>query len=222
MRYDKLKEPLTMLGLFPGEESLLMLLPLIYVARSNGAIAPPEQAKIEAIAQRIVDPGDHTREILRCWLEAPLTHRYIARGLEILRQLARAPDEPSVEPYDLNWLLVECEAMARAAAHWRGSPWQIDSGQREALEEVARILSVDHGSTWDEVLRELNTQRPRVTVPPSGEPLRGGIQPVEGEAPNRPLEERHLRRVAHPHRAYRALRTQLEDDEATEPSGGII
>jgi hypothetical protein len=175
MYHNPLERALRRLGLGPHEDRLLLLLPVLYVARAKGTLTPEESARVAAIARRDLGLGHHGVEVAVRWATEPIPDTVLHDALRELGRAARAPDVPDIDGYDVEWLLSEGEAMAReAAAHSRRS-WSMDRRQRAALLRAAEVLGVDHGMPWGELLVALgDTSQPSDTfVRP--EPLRGGV-----------------------------------------------
>jgi hypothetical protein len=168
------------LGLEPADYRLLELLPLVHVAWADGAIEGVEREKIIALGEARYAMSERGRYVLDHWLAERPSHEYVERGLGELRRLASAPDEILIDHSDLRAILERCELIAQTAPA-EESLQAVTPEQEAAVAELARLLQVDHGLSWSELLREVDettssqdsgerTSESRISRPPPLKP----------------------------------------------------
>lgn len=156
MELDRLEKSLRHLGLDRSNYKVLKMLPLVYVAWSNGQVAPEQEARITELAHRHFAIGKGGEAILQSWLKKRPTSNYFHEGLRDTLLLSWAPDEWGFEVDELQALLAHAEAIARTTARAMDAPEAVSLKEREALAEIARELKVDSGESWAELIQELN------------------------------------------------------------------
>lgn len=155
MERDRLKKSLEELGIPPADFKVLKLLPLIYVAWSDGRIERAQKQFIHDFAMENYELSPAGIAILNQWLDQRPTHEYIAKGLHDIYRLALAEDDIEVDFSELPGLLDHAEAVGRTTAKALEHPERMSHDADEALEEVARELHIDHGESWGKLLQEL-------------------------------------------------------------------
>jgi hypothetical protein len=155
MLRDRLKHSLQNLGIDDTNYRVLKLLPLVYVAWSNGTIDGVERRRLLDLAQTHFKIGKRGEAILTNWLVEQPTAAYFREGLHDVLLLAHAPDEWEFDVDELPGLLVHAEAIARASAEAMGAPFSVNPDEERALREVAAELGVDDGESWAALLAEL-------------------------------------------------------------------
>lgn len=157
MERDKLRKSLTHLGIHPEDYRVLKLLPLIYVAWADGKMEGVQKERIHLHAARRYDLSARAMAVLERWLSHPPSHEYISEGLRDILFLARAQDDLEVDFSELPALLVHAERIARSTADALDQPASVSEEEEKALVEIARELHIDHGESWSQLLKELQT-----------------------------------------------------------------
>jgi hypothetical protein len=157
----ELERMLKELGLEPKSYRALMLLPLVYVAWADGKMEHVEIKRIEDFARQRLHFTPETTAVLDNWLKEAPSFRYVERGLEGLLGLALNEDMLAVDVDDLHDLLIHAETIARSTADALDDPNAVTEEEEVALGEIARLLEIDGGSTWKNVLEGLRTHYPR-------------------------------------------------------------
>jgi hypothetical protein len=143
------------LGINNSNYRVLKLLPLVYVAWSNGTIDTAERQRLLELAHRHFQIGEQGEKMLVKWLDERPTVDYFREGLNDVLFLAYAPDEWAFDVEELPGLLMHAEAIARASAEAMGVPFSVNPDEERALQEVAAMLGVDDGESWAALLGEL-------------------------------------------------------------------
>lgn len=156
---EELEQTLAALGLGRKSYRALMLLPLVYVAWADGKMEHVEVERIREFARERLHLSQETANALDGWLSEPPSRRNVEDGLRGL--LGVALDEQSLEVAldELPDLLLHAEAIARATADAFDDPSAVTREEEEALAEIARLLEVDGGSTWKQVLESVRSER---------------------------------------------------------------
>lgn len=147
------------LGINDSNYRVLKLLPLVYVAWSNGTIDATERQRLLDLAHRRFRIGPQGENMLVKWLDERPTAAYFREGLHDVVLLAYAPDEWAFDVEELPGLLMHAEAIARASAEAMGVPFSVDPDEERALHEIAAELGVDDGESWAALLGELAQAR---------------------------------------------------------------
>ena len=154
---EALIESLHKLGINEENYRVLSTLPLVLVAWSDGKVQTAEQNKIFRVAGErglLAGGGD---EVLTKWLEEKPTPAYFDLGLKTLVELARrrrgTGDDMSAR--NLRELLDMSFDVATTAGGLFGQLWTVSAVEREALDDMASILSVDDGQSWSELFEDL-------------------------------------------------------------------
>ncbi len=155
MELDRLRASLKHLKLDDSNYKVLKLLPLVYVAWSNGRMDAAQEERIIELAHDHFEIGRRGEELLRTWINERPTTEYIKEGLHDILLLAHAPDEWGFEVDELQGLISHAEQMAHLSASALNVESPVDDREKRALEEIARELDVDDGETWSELLAEL-------------------------------------------------------------------
>ncbi len=162
---EALEDTLDELGLEPQSYRALMLLPLVYVAWADGKMEKVEAEKIRELAREQLKLSAASVRALDGWLKKRPQRSQVENGLQSLLGFARDHSYLDVDVTQLPDLLIHAEAIARATGEVFDDPTAIGPEEDRALKEIARLLQVDGGATWKEVLEEL---RSRVPKPPQG------------------------------------------------------
>lgn len=134
-----------------------MLLPLVYVAWADGKMEDVEIARIDDIAKERFHFGARALAILDEWLLNRPSKEYFTEGLQELFLLAQTEEgEPLIHPEELHELLSHAEAVARATENAFDAPHAVVPEEVTALKELAKILDVDNGVSWRQLLDELD------------------------------------------------------------------
>jgi len=152
---DRMKASLRHLGIDNSNFKVLKLLPLVYVAWSNGTIDEAEQRRLLELAQRHFEIGEQGEKILKQWIANRPTASYFREGLHDVLLLSLAPDEWEFSVEELPGLLMHAEAIARASAEAIGAEFSFNPDEEQALRTIAAELGVDDGETWAALLTEL-------------------------------------------------------------------
>lgn len=154
MEADRMKRSLMHLGIPPADYRVLKLLPLIYVAWTDGKMDAAKKERIHSFAVQNYDLSASGAKVLEGWLEKQPSHDYIAEGLHDILLLAKAEDDLEVDFSELPGLLFHAETIATetGAALGRKHPSPEAEG---ALQEIAAELGIDHGESWAKLLEEL-------------------------------------------------------------------
>lgn len=159
MERDKLRSSLVRLGIRPEDYRVLKLLPLIYVAWSDGKMEGVEKERIHLFAARRYELSAAAVAVLDRWLSERPSHDYIIEGLRDILFLARAPDDLEVDFSELPALVAHAERIARSTADALDQPSAVSPDEEAALGEIARELHIDRGESWGALLKELHPRR---------------------------------------------------------------
>lgn len=157
-------QSLAEMGLRPSTYRALLLLPLVYVAWADGKMDHVEVRLIENFARERLHMTADTVAILDGWLRQRPSDEFVRNGLENLLGIALDEELIEVDVSELSDLLTHAEAIARATADSLDDPTAVTREEEAALAEIARLLQVDNGATWGELLRTLRTELPPVTA----------------------------------------------------------
>jgi uncharacterized tellurite resistance protein B-like protein len=160
MLRDKLRRSLARLEISAADYRVLKLLPMIYVAWADGKMEQVERERIHSFAALAYDLSPAAAALLERWLTKCPSHEYIVEGLRDIYVSALAEDDADVDLSELPALLSYAEAIARSTAEALDQPSAVTEAEERALEEIARLLHVDHGASWARVLSDLR-ERPR-------------------------------------------------------------
>ncbi len=155
MEVDKLRDSLARLAIPPDDYRLLKLLPLVYVAWADGKMATAQKQRIHAFAVEHFELSAAGAAVLQHWLTEPPTHDYITEGLRDILFLAKAQDDMGVDFSELPLLLAHAERIARSSGALLELGQSVSSDEEAALQEIARELHIDHGTSWTQLLKSL-------------------------------------------------------------------
>src|SRR5262245_51151272 len=158
-RHD-LERTLAGLGIEPASHRVLMLLPLVYVAWADGKMERVEVERIRRFARERLHSTTDTAKVLDGWLQKAPTRAYVERGLTGLLGVALDEEMLEVDMSELPDLLVHAESIARATGETLDDPNAVTAEEEQALIEIARLLEIDGGATWKQLLDALRTVRP--------------------------------------------------------------
>lgn len=156
----ELERTLADLDVGPSSYRALMLLPLVYVAWADGKMEGLEIERIERFAREHLHFTADTARVLHKWLAEAPPRQFVERGLTGLLGVALDEELLDVDVSELPDLLLHAETIARSTADALDDPTAISPEEEQALADIARLLQVDGGSTWKQVLLTLRTQRP--------------------------------------------------------------
>jgi hypothetical protein len=156
----ELERTLMSLGIRPSSYRALMLLPLIYVAWADGKMESVEVDHIRRFARERLHMTADTIAVLDNWLREAPSQAYVEAGLQGLLGVALDEDFLEVEVSELSDLLLHAERIARATADALDDPTAVTPEEEDALGEIARLLEIDGGTTWKQVLESLRTNYP--------------------------------------------------------------
>jgi len=148
------------LGLTKTTYRALMLLPLVYVAWADGHVQNVERDLILRFAKRSLHLTAETMKVIEGWLETAPSTEYVQKGLAGLLGIALDETMLEVDVSELPDLVVHAEALAAATAETLHDPSSVTPEEEAALAEIARLLQVDTGSSWKNVLDAVRTMRP--------------------------------------------------------------
>ncbi len=154
---DLHEDKLETLGLDTRSYRALLMLPAVYVAWTGGTLTAGAAASLEQMMQDLSLNESAVRAVRR-WLSERPTAGYVRHALGELRKLASAVDEPQFDFNLLQALMSHAEAVARAGVsdpRAAAAPWALSRAEMSAIDEVSRILGVDHGQTWANLMQEL-------------------------------------------------------------------
>lgn len=155
---DALLEQLSELNIHVDNHRVLALLPLVFVAWSDGQIQQAERELILDVAKNhdFVDEGG--KGLLELWLREPLTPEYYQKGFVVLKELARRERDPgaSMDAETLQELIALSLDVAKAAGGLFGMAWSVCAEEEVALAQIAAALSIDDGNAWTELLSDLD------------------------------------------------------------------
>jgi hypothetical protein len=155
MEADRMKRALLHLGIQPSDYRVLKLLPLVYVAWSDGLMDDVKKERIHAFAARHYDLSASGTAVLNSWLEKKPSHTYIAEALHDIFLLAQARDDLEFDFTELPGLLSYAETIATEAGAKLGQGVHANPAAESALQEAAAELHIDHGESWAKLLDEL-------------------------------------------------------------------
>ena len=156
----ELEKTLDGMGLSPATYRCLMLLPLVYVAWADGTVQNVERDLIVDFARRRLHLTPATTAVLENWLKEPPSRAYVERGLTGLLGIAVDEHMLEVDVDELPDLILHAEALAAATAEALNDPTSVTPEEEEALAEIARLLQVDSGTPWKNVIDALRTRPP--------------------------------------------------------------
>ncbi len=159
-RRVELEKTLDALGLTPSTYRCLMLLPLVYVAWADGTVQHVERELIVDFASRRLHLTPETSAVLENWLKERPSRAYVERGLGGLLGIAGDPHMLEVDMDELPDLILHAEALAAATAEALNDPTSVTAEEEEALAEIARLLQVDSGMPWKNIIDALRTRPP--------------------------------------------------------------
>lgn len=159
---DVLLNSLKALNIHVENHKALALLPLVFVAWSDGKIQRGERELILELAKlhHFIDEGGEG--LLESWLQDEPTPAYFEQGFQLLTELARREREPGkdITIQTLQDLIAMGLDVAKAAGGLFGKFWTVSAEEEVALAKIANALSIDDGSAWRELQSELDKRDP--------------------------------------------------------------
>jgi hypothetical protein len=141
----RLLEDLRELGYTAATVKLLFAVPLIQVAWGSGSVDDKERALILELARADDGPA---RSQLTAWLDQKPAEEFFSQSLRIIGSLIGGSGEAKQD------LLASCLRIAQASGGILGLG-SVSSGERDALERVAREIEKSHSAQTREVLDKL-------------------------------------------------------------------
>lgn len=166
MIIDHYRAELVRLGVPPRHPQVLKILPAVAVAWAGGGVDRLQRLRLRRLARDRLGVGDEGEAVLQEWLGAPPPPDVVEAGLRLLRALAHAPDDDSVEADELAGIVTACEWVARSRSADPDTVWAPSATEDAAILTVASALGVDLGRPWSALWRELDVA-PREVDPPS-------------------------------------------------------
>jgi tellurite resistance protein len=141
MENAQLKTAAEALGLDDHTLELVRILPLVYVAWSDGKIQPEELVVIMDQAEELGVHNDDSLDILDAWLTERPDEQFFKGGLRLLSfLLASQPESEAKE--SANDVAALCETVAKAAGGLAGHTVRIEARERVALRQVTARLNL--------------------------------------------------------------------------------
>ena len=153
-----IRESLHKLGIEGAGIRALLLLPLVYVAWADGKMDRVEVEKIRQIARDRLHLGSESEQVLERWLAERPSRLQVQDGLQGLVDLAFDDEVLDIDVSELPDLVMHSEAIARATGEALNEPLAVSPEENRALKEIAEILEVDGGDTWEDVLDDLRSR----------------------------------------------------------------
>ena len=153
-----IRESLQKLGIEGAGIRALLLLPLVYVAWADGKMDRVEVEKIRQIARDRLHLGSESEQVLERWLKERPSRLQVQDGLQGLVDLAFDDEVLDIDVSELPDLVMHSEAIARATGEALNEPLAVSPEENRALKEIAEILEVDGGDTWEDVLEDLRSR----------------------------------------------------------------
>jgi len=151
--HEDLQSKLANLGLSRENFRVLMLLPSIYVAWSDGEISEEESSSIMEIATEQGLVGEEEATLLRQWLSQRPSSAFFEEGLHLLSLiLAAIPEGVEETAEDAVGL---AKTVARASGGAFGVLFTISSEEKAALQKIENILHATRGPSWRKLLDRL-------------------------------------------------------------------
>jgi hypothetical protein len=173
MIIDRFRGELNQLGIAPSAPAVLKLLPAVTVAWAGGRIDRLQRLRILRLARDHLGIGDEANHVIQEWLAAPPARDAIDRGLALLRSLAHAEDDDTVDVDELAMLVACSEWVARGRSTQPDAPWATSVAEDAAIRGVAGALGVDLGRSWGALWRELEHGPVSQPIPLTQGPVSG-------------------------------------------------
>jgi len=144
---EMLVERIHALG-FDGDSARVFdLLPLIHVSWADGRVQRKERATIlAALEARGIQPGSEASVLIETLLEAPPSEAFMKVSLELLRDLAKAKGDNSVNVVEL------CVKVADASGGLLGVGNRIATEERELIQSIADTLGPEAQDQFKKLL----------------------------------------------------------------------
>jgi len=140
---DELRENLQFLGLAVEDWRTVALLPLVAVAWADGRVQTPEQARILQAAHDAQLLEGASGAVIREWLHRRPTEGELELALRLIEALTlrhRGPGADFGGP-DLERIVTQCEAVARAAGGLLDLAFTIEAPETALLDELRGRLT---------------------------------------------------------------------------------
>lgn len=138
---EKLLQAAESMGLNAATLELMRLLPLVYVAWSDGELQEEELGLILESAESLGISSDESLTLLQSWLQEKPSDAFFKKGLRLLSYVVATMDEDEAESAskDVNAL---CDAVARAAGGLDGHSVRVEGKEQLALRQVVNRLNL--------------------------------------------------------------------------------
>jgi hypothetical protein len=154
LEHEDLQSKLKSLGLNRDNFKVLMLLPSIYVAWSDGEITREESETIMETATKEGLVEEEGASLLQQWLSQRPSSAFFEEGLYLLSLiLAAIPEEVEKEASGDSVMLAK--TVARASGGVFGVLFTISPQEKAALQKIEGILQVTQGPAWKKLLDRL-------------------------------------------------------------------
>jgi site-specific DNA-cytosine methylase len=141
---EELLRDLQELGYTRKTLSLLHIVPLVYVAWSEGFVTDRERQLIFSISRaRGIEENSAAESKLKAWLEESPTEEFFQKSLGIIQTVLHAlpPEEEAVEKLEL---VKECRQVAEVSRNLLEYWGAITPSEQEAINHVAEELEREH------------------------------------------------------------------------------
>lgn len=157
---SELVEALSKLGIDEENYRVLSLLPFVLVAWSDGKVQRAERSRIIELASANGFLPGGGEKLLEDWLNDQPLPEYYNLGFKVLIELARRERGlgADINADSLRELVDLSVDVARAAGGLFGQAWSVSASEKDALDSLGTILSIDDGSSWAELLQDLERQ----------------------------------------------------------------
>lgn len=146
------QQDLDKLGIPETDLALLSVLPLVGVAWADGAVQEAEAELIQKIvSKRKLVATSAGETVLAGWLKKAPSDYYLHEGNKLLAKLIFDGEVPDLTKEIVAW----AEGVADAAGGVFGWFGRVETAEKQAIEKIARTLSVRDGKTWEQVRGEL-------------------------------------------------------------------
>lgn len=140
------------IGLDEETLELLKLLPLVYVAWSDGEVQPEELSVIADSVEQLGIESEKSIDLLEEWLGRRPGRKFFQHGLKVLSYLVASLGDIDAEKAVADVTSLS-ESIAKAAGGLSGHATRIDADERVALRTVAKRLELGSRKASREALR---------------------------------------------------------------------
>jgi len=144
------------LGVDKDAYRVLGLLPLVYVAWSDGKVQDAERTTILRHAREMGWLEGGGEQTLDSWLSKQPSEDDVKKGVKLLNHLAGENREDGVgadlSETSLSLLLVFCRDVAQSAGGFLGFGETVNDHEDNALTNIAEALDIRHAKKWHELV----------------------------------------------------------------------